>query len=140
MRIAYLIAFLLFVVVAGCERESVKNKWGIDPDELVAKNPALSLMHDNVRIRVTPSTEAAGVAGRIGNVAGFTTPSMTGVEVIGEVKEDLAFSVMFENPHMQLWFAPDLLEFVDHAPGLKIEIGKTKLTRRADGSWDKVSK
>ena len=133
-------AFWLFLVIAGCERESVKNKWGIDLDLLVAKNPALSLMHDNVRIRVTPATEAAGVAGRIGNVAGFTTPSMTGVEVIGEVKEDLAFSVMFENPQIQLWFAPELLEFVDHAPGQEIEIGKTKLIRRADGGWDKVSK
>jgi len=47
---------------------------------------------------------------------------------------------MFENPQIQLWFAPELLEFVDHAPGQEIEIGKTKLIRRADGGWDKVSK
>src|ERR1044071_9411990 len=92
MSIACRVRFWLFLMIAGCERESEKNKWGIDPDLLAAKNPALSLMHDNVRIRVTPATEAAGVAGRIGNVAGFTTPSMTGVKVIGEIKEDLAFS------------------------------------------------
>jgi hypothetical protein len=34
---------------------------------------------DNVRIRIAPATQAAGEAGRIGNVAGFTTPSQTGV-------------------------------------------------------------
>jgi hypothetical protein len=97
------------------------------------------LVHSNVRIRITPATEAAGVAGRIGNVAGFTTPSMTGVEVIGEIKDNLAFSVMFNSPQVQLCFASELLEFVDHASGLEIQIGKTKLIRRADGGWDKVS-
>ena len=107
----------------------------IDLDLLAVKNPHLSLVHDNVRIRATPATEAAGVAGRIGNVAGFTTPSPTSVNVIGEVKDDLAFRVIFENSQVQLWFAPELLEFVDHAPGLEIQIGNTRLIRRADGGW-----
>ena len=132
-----LIVFCLLLVIAGCERTPAEK--GIDLDLRAAKNPQLSLVHSNVRIRITPATEAAGVAGPIGNVAGFTTPSMTGVEVIGEVKDDLAFSVMFNSPQVQLWFAPELLEFVDHAPGLEIQIGKTKLIRRADGGWDKVS-
>lgn len=60
--------------------------------------------------------------------------------MIGEVKDDLAFSVIFENSHTQLWFAGELLEFVDHAPGLEVQIGDTRLIRRADGGWDKVSK
>ena len=34
---------------------------------------------DNVRIRVTPETEAAGVAGLRGQVYGETTPSVTEV-------------------------------------------------------------
>jgi hypothetical protein len=138
MRFRYLTPFCLLLVFVGCERKTAVK--GIDLDLLAAKNPQLSLVGDNVRIRVTPTTEAAGVAGRIGNVAGFTTPSETGVEVIGEVKDDLAFSVIFENPHAQLWFARELLEFVDHAPGLEVQIGDTRLIRRADGGWDKVPK
>src|ERR1041385_2509573 len=59
---------------------------------------------DNVRVRATPATEAAGVAGRVGYVAGFTRPSHTGIEVIGEVRNDLAFAVTLENPQTQLWF------------------------------------
>ena len=113
---------------------------GTDPDLLAATNPQLSLVGDNVRIRVTGATETAGVAGRIGNVAGFTTPATTGVKVIGEAKDDIAFSVIFENPHAQLWFARELLELIDHAPGLEVQIGDTRLIRRADGGWDKLSK
>ena len=122
----------------GCGDRSSEIK--IDLDELMAKNPQISLVGDNVRIRTMPATQAAGVAGRIGNVAGFTTPSYTGVQVIGEVKDDLAFSVTFRNPDAQLWFAPELLEFVDHAPGLDVQIGKKRLVRRADGGWYEISK
>jgi hypothetical protein len=128
----------LLLTSIGCGEKTSVNK--IDSDKLVENNPQLSLVDDNVRIRVTPQTQAAGVAGRIGNVAGFTKPSYSRVEVIGEVKDDLAFSVIFENPHAQLWFAPELLEFVDHAPGLDIQIGKKRLVRRADGGWDEVPK
>jgi hypothetical protein len=138
MRFRYLTLFCLLVVFAGCERKPAVK--GIDLDLVAAKNPQLSLVGDNVRIRVTPKTEAAGVAGRIGNIAGFTIPSQTGVEVIGEVKDDLAFSVIFEKPHAQLWFARELLEFVDHAAGLEVQIGDKRLIRRADGGWDEVSK
>jgi hypothetical protein len=42
--------------------------------------------------------------------------------------------------HTQLWFARELLEFVDHAAGLEVEIGDKRLIRRADGGWDEVSK
>ena len=59
--------------------------------------------------------------------------------MIGEMKDDLAFSVIFENPHAQLWFARRKYEFVDHT-GLEVQIGDTRLIRRADGGWDKVSK
>ena len=48
---------------------------------------------DNVVIRSTRETEAAGVAGRTGSVTGFTTPSVTGVEVVGGTAEDYALGV-----------------------------------------------
>ena len=93
---------------------------------------------DNVRVRTTPATEASGVAGRIGHVAGFTTPSVTGIKVIGEVRNDLAFGVTFENPHAQLWFAPELLEFVDYGAGQDMQIGNKRWVRQPDGNWKEM--
>lgn len=97
----------------------MKSQWRIDPAALVANSAAVSLARENVRIRPTPETEAAGVAGRMGNVAGFTQLSVTGVQAIGEVKDDLAFSVTFENPRMQLSLAPDLLALRNALPEWK---------------------
>ena len=93
---------------------------------------------DNVRIRVTPLTESLRLAGLRGNINGETTPSVTGVEVIGESTDDFALSVMFDERCEQLWFAPDLVEFLDHAPGMEIQVGDCHMIRRADGGWDKV--
>ena len=39
---------------------------------------------DEVRIRSTDVTESLGVAGHTGIVYGYTTPSVTGVDVIGK--------------------------------------------------------
>ena len=61
MRFRYLTLFCLLVVFAGCERKPAVK--GIDLDLVAAKNPQLSLVGDNVRIRVTPKTEAAGSLG-----------------------------------------------------------------------------
>ena len=41
---------------------------------------------DNVRVVRTRETEALGVAGRVGQVFGYTTPSITGVVVVGTKK------------------------------------------------------
>jgi hypothetical protein len=89
---------------------------------------------DNVVIRSTPETEAAGVAGRTGSVSGFTTPSVTGVEVVGGTAEDYALAVMFDD-NTYTWFREDLVEFVDHGVGTEIRIGGMKAVRAADGSW-----
>jgi hypothetical protein len=61
MRFSYLTLFCLLVVFAGCERKAVVK--GIDLESLAAKNPQLSLVGDNVRIRVTPTTEAPVLLG-----------------------------------------------------------------------------
>ena len=93
---------------------------------------------DNVRVKETPVTEQAGVAGLAGNVHGETRPSVTNVDVIGEAKEDFALNVFFENRNESLWFAPELLDLVDHAPGTEITIKgiDKKWVRREDGKWD----
>ncbi len=77
---------------------------------------------DNVRIRSSAETESNGLAGLTGQVYGQTTPSVTGVEVIGEITSDYAINVFFENRQESFWFAPALVEFVDHAPGTEITL------------------
>ena len=85
---------------------------------------------DNVSVRQTPETQAAGLAGLSGNVYGETTPSSTNVEVIGELKEDYAINVHFEKLGESFWFSQDLLEFIDHAPGTEIT---DRIDRLQDG-------
>ncbi|HEY1902888.1 MAG TPA: hypothetical protein VGG56_10675 [Terracidiphilus sp.] len=90
---------------------------------------------DTVRIRATVATEQLGLAGRKGLVHGFTTPSDTGVQVIGSGTGDCALSVKIEGQNDPLWFDPNLVEFVDHAPGTTIRIGKRGYTRGTGGEW-----
>jgi hypothetical protein len=51
---------------------------------------------DNVRVRATSLTQELGLAGMSGQVYGETTPSVTNVEVIGELREDYAINVFFD--------------------------------------------
>lgn len=90
---------------------------------------------DQVRIHQTPETEALGVAGRVGQVHGYTTPSVTGVVVIGDDGGDYAIAVFLEGSAEATWFAPRLLEFVDHAPGTEIRVGDRLAVRDSNGNW-----
>lgn len=92
---------------------------------------------DSVRVLTTAVTEEAGVAGLQGQVYGETTPSVTDVDVIGSADDDYAINVHFEDEADGLWFAPDLLELVDHAPGTIIRLDGVlkEWTRSADGEW-----
>jgi len=49
---------------------------------------------DRIRVRATRHTEQEGIAGKTGIVHGFTTPSQTGVEVIGDSTDDYAIAVI----------------------------------------------
>lgn len=103
----------------------------------MSKNPISFL--DHVRVRATPLTEASGFAGLIGQVYGYTIPSKTGpVDVIGEVSRDFAFNVYFLEFREGFWFAPELLEFVDHAPGSEIQLKGNlgKWVRGPNGEWE----
>ena len=92
---------------------------------------------DNVRIRITKETEDAAVAGLAGQVYGETTPSITGVDVIGTLSEDYAINVHCKERDESYWLVPDLLEFVDHAGGTEIRLDGVdrKWMRTADGGW-----
>lgn len=92
---------------------------------------------DNVRVNSAPDTIARGLAGEVGTIYGETTPSVTGVEVIGTLVTDYAINVHFEHRNESFWFAPELVDLVDHSPGTEIRLDgvSKKWTRAADGSW-----
>lgn len=90
---------------------------------------------DNVRVIMTPTTAALGLAGLVGQVSGETIPSVTGVEVVGEMDSDWAINVKFEGRADTIWFAPELLEFVNYAAGTEITIGNKRLVRSTSGEW-----
>ena len=96
---------------------------------------------DNVRIRTTRDTEEAGVAGLVGQVYGETTPSITNVDVIGAPADDHAINVHLEERNEAYWFAPDLVEFLDHAAGTEIRLDGVdkRWTRTHDGAWHEES-
>ncbi len=93
---------------------------------------------DNVRVRSTRVTDDAGVAGLFGQVYGETTPSVTNVDVIGVVKQDFAFNVFFKDRGEAFWFAPELIEFVDHGAGTEIRLDGVpmKWVRTEAGEWE----
>ena len=98
-------------------------------------------MFDNVRILSTPETEAVGLAGLVGDVYGVTTPSVTGIApIIGQMTEDLAYGVHFEERQETIWFAPHLLELVDHGPGGEIRIKGVpkRWVRTESGKWEEI--
>ena len=95
---------------------------------------------DNVRVVQTPETEPLGLTGLVGSVYGHTTPSVTGVNVVGGCPDDFAFNVHFDELDVDHWFNPNLLEFVDHGAGAEISLDGVpkKWTRNANGGWDET--
>jgi hypothetical protein len=96
-------------------------------------------MFDNVCVRSTAETVRLRLAGLSGQVFGVSTPSVTGVTVIGDTRVDKAFNVSIKGQPSDLWFSPEQLELLDHAAGTAIRIGNTRLVRNSDGTWCEVS-
>lgn len=77
---------------------------------------AVARFGDRVRIVNAPETDAAGVAGKIGEVWSESDPALPGVgPVIGHRGGNLAFSVLFEDTEDVVWFAPHLLKRAERA-------------------------
>ena len=91
---------------------------------------------DYVSIEDTPLTREKGFADERGVVHGCPTPSQTGVSLIGTSTQDKALNVHFKHRDASFWFAPELVRFIDHNPGLTMTLGKKELVRRSDGGWD----
>jgi len=92
---------------------------------------------DSVRIRSSVETDSRSLAGLTGQVYGQTTPSVSGVEVIGELASDYAINVFFAERNESFWFAQTLVEFVDHAPVTNITLDGVakKWIRTETGEW-----
>jgi hypothetical protein len=90
---------------------------------------------DHIRVLAAPETERAGLAGSVGQIYGFTTPSITGISVVGDLREDFAIAVQFEGRPEAVWLAAQVVELVDHAPGTEIGVGTKRLVRDASGEW-----
>ncbi|MFT4913938.1 MAG: hypothetical protein ACI9YM_002549 [Brevundimonas sp.] len=91
-------------------------------------------MFDEVRIASTSETEKSGHADAVGQLFGITTPSSTGVEVIGGVEANVAYNVDFDDRHETAWFAPGLVSFVAR-PEVTLSIAGKTFTRPQDGDW-----
>lgn len=92
---------------------------------------------DTVRIRETPETRAAGLAGLTGSIFGDTVPSANIVPVIGTPREDFAFGVHFDSLGETYWLAEELLEFVDGNAGMEISLEGVdkKWVKAESGEW-----
>jgi hypothetical protein len=92
---------------------------------------------DTVRVLATSVTRNAGYADLVGTVYGETQPSVTGVEVIGDLEGDHAINVHFKETDAGVWFDPRLLQFVDHGAGQEITLDGVdkKWVRNESGEW-----
>jgi hypothetical protein len=89
---------------------------------------------DHVRIVDASETRRGGWAGRQGQCWGITTPSITGVRVIGGTEGDLAFNIHFDEDTVpDAWFHPDLVEYVDRAAGTDMTVGDLHVVRDSAG-------
>lgn len=94
---------------------------------------------DRVQVRDTAPARALGIVGLVGLVLGETSPSVSGVEVVGSPGGDFALNVELEDGAGSFWFAADMVELLDHAPGTEIQAGDVRLVRQPDGQWSFAS-
>lgn len=92
---------------------------------------------NKVRIKESPATKEKGLASKIGEVHGQTTPSMMDYEIVGTPKEDMAVAVYFDDLQTAYWFDPDLLETIDDGEGSVITLDgiNKKWTKGKNGQW-----
>lgn len=112
-----------------------------EPVFVTMTHPPLPGFGDRVRIRATPVTEAAGIAGLEGDVYGESVPSLSGAEVVGVAADDFVLNVYVEARGEGYWLSPEHVEWVGHNPGQEIRLDGVpkRWVRRADGAWDEIA-
>jgi len=93
---------------------------------------------DTVQVRVTHETAEFGLAGLTGQVCGVTVPSRSGVlraDIVGNLTEDYAVSVRFDELFREYWFARGLLNPVDQSAGSQVGAGGKAKSWAESGNW-----
>ena len=92
---------------------------------------------NKVKIKSCPETEKKGLAERIGEIYGHTTPSLTEVEVIGQTDKDFALNVYFDDIKESFWFDESLIEQLDNGAGAEITLDgiDKKWIKDSNGNW-----
>ena len=89
---------------------------------------------DIVRVKESPHTVQAGIAGRDGVVYGFTTPSATGITSVGPLAEDFALNVYIEALGKDIWLDPSSIDLVSRPEEMEFSVGgKTIRVTQKDG-------
>ena len=92
---------------------------------------------NKVKIKSTPETEEKDLANKTGKVYGQTIPSMMDIDVIGNLKEDFAINVHFEELGQSFWFAEELIEHIDNGQDAEISLDgiDKKWTKGENREW-----
>ena len=92
---------------------------------------------NKVKIKSSTETEKKGLAGKIGEIHGETTPSIMEFDIIGAPKEDYAVNVHFDDLNESFWFDVDLIEHLDDGQGAVITLDgiDKKWTKGESGEW-----
>lgn len=92
---------------------------------------------NKVKIKQSPETIEKGFAEKTGEVYGHTTPTVTGVEVIGKTEKDFALNVYFEDLKESFWFDESLIEQLDNGAGTEMTLDGVdkKWTKDSNGNW-----
>ncbi|QLC23005.1 hypothetical protein HFP51_12900 [Parasphingopyxis sp. CP4] len=92
---------------------------------------------DRAKIKKSEETDRRGLAGLEGHIYGWTTPSVTGVDVIGAQDEDFAINVFIETLDEDFWFTKDLVEVLGPEVGavFSLDASENENVRLPDGSW-----
>jgi hypothetical protein len=90
---------------------------------------------NTVKIKSSPETEKSDTAEKIGEIYGETTPSVTGVDVIGNLKRDYAVNVYFKDTKTSLWFDEDLLEVINSGEDSIMTLGDKSFIKTKSGDW-----
>ena len=91
---------------------------------------------DIVRIRHTPDTIQAGIAGLDGTVFGFTAPSASGVAIVGSLADDFAMNVHVDSLDEGFWLDPSAIELLERPETMEFSVaGKKIRVTQKDGNY-----
>ncbi len=107
----------------------------IDPSQFFQDNGHKIQFSDHVRIKDNPVTTKLKINGKTGTVFGDSKPSVSKVEVIGNLEEDYAIYVSLTDSKDSYWMPEDYAEVLDHGVGTQAKIGDIKLEKTKKHKW-----